>query len=335
MKQQIKYSVTDKNNPKKHYPLMSAKDVISLANNYEDGNNFNGNLSGAIEYLYTFEINVEKSQKLAKGSTIESDKGVDLFEDYDQIPENLQRVLDKHQKAFEDGSYKGLQKALKEVNKLGYTFEYYLDGQAYDLRKIGQKGKTAVWIEENESDKYAKGSTIKGEKYELKSQPAYNQYDKQVGTWYRIYDKKGNLQTLFYRKRLKTDLKYSITDVLDKSLAEKILKDMNNGKHDPNRVIEDGEKYAKGSTIEPKLDFSIQINKDDVTIVPLTFESAEFFANKMMKNKFAVYGKEISVDYYSIGNILEDAEQRGLKFNKPKFEKGGTMKGFNYTIGGL
>ena len=26
--------------------------------------------------------------------------------------------------------------------KVGYTFDYDLDGQAYDLRKIGQKGKS-------------------------------------------------------------------------------------------------------------------------------------------------------------------------------------------------
>ena len=80
-------------------------------------------------------------------------KGVDLFEDYDNIPKNLQRVLEKHEKSFEDGDYKGLQKALKDVNKLGYTFEYYLDGQAYDLRKIGEKGKS-------ENEQYGKGGGV-------------------------------------------------------------------------------------------------------------------------------------------------------------------------------
>ena len=41
-----------------------------------------------------------------------------------------------------------MEKAVKELEKIGYTFEYGLDGQAYDLRKIGQKGK---------SEEYAKG----------------------------------------------------------------------------------------------------------------------------------------------------------------------------------
>lgn len=84
-----------------------------------------------------------------QGLEAKTEIGIDLFEDYENIPENLQKVLDKHQKAFEDGCYKGLLKAFNAVEKIGYTFEYYLDGQAYDLRPIGTKGKTEVWIENN------------------------------------------------------------------------------------------------------------------------------------------------------------------------------------------
>ena len=59
---------------------------------------------------------------------------IDLFEDYENIPANVQKVLDKYEEAFMDGAYDGLLKAHKAVNKWGYTFEYYLDGQAYGLR---------------------------------------------------------------------------------------------------------------------------------------------------------------------------------------------------------
>lgn len=76
------------------------------------------------------------------GNGGDTDEGVDLFEDYDNIPPKVQKVLDKYSEDFEDGNYDGLGKALKELNKIGYTFEFYLDGQAYDLRKIGQKGKS-------------------------------------------------------------------------------------------------------------------------------------------------------------------------------------------------
>jgi hypothetical protein len=83
----------------------------------------------------------------------DTDEGVDLFEDYDDIPENVQKVLDKHSDAFENEDYKGLEKAKKDLEKIGYTFEYGLDGTAYDLRKIGQKGKSG--------EEYAKGGMTK------------------------------------------------------------------------------------------------------------------------------------------------------------------------------
>lgn len=76
-------------------------------------------------------------------------EGVDLFEDYENTPKNVQKILDKYKDAFEDGDYEGLAAALKEMNKIGYTFEYYLDGQAYDLRKIGEKGKAEVALKED------------------------------------------------------------------------------------------------------------------------------------------------------------------------------------------
>ena len=82
----------------------------------------------------------------AEGGETE-DEGVDLFEDYDDIPANVQKILQKYD--FEEGDYRILEKAKKDVEKVGYTFEYSLDGTAYDLRKIGQKGKS--------EDEYAKG----------------------------------------------------------------------------------------------------------------------------------------------------------------------------------
>ena len=78
-------------------------------------------------------------------------EGVDLFEDYENIPENVQQVLDNFADAFEDGDYKALEKANEALLKIGYTFDYGLDGQAYDLRKIGEKGK---------SDEYASGGMM-------------------------------------------------------------------------------------------------------------------------------------------------------------------------------
>lgn len=61
---------------------------------------------------------------------------IDLFIDYENIPPNIQEILDFYEEDFQDGRYDGLSKALKEVEANGYTFEYYLDGEAYGLRPI-------------------------------------------------------------------------------------------------------------------------------------------------------------------------------------------------------
>jgi hypothetical protein len=100
---------------------------------------------------------LNSKKKVADGGMMadggEMEEGVDLFEDYENIPYNVQEILDKYERAFEDGDYTGLGEALKELQEIGYTFEFYLDGGAYDLRKIGQKGKSEVMDE----DYYASG----------------------------------------------------------------------------------------------------------------------------------------------------------------------------------
>jgi hypothetical protein len=73
-------------------------------------------------------------QNRLKNEIEENTKGIDLFEQYELIPPTLQKVLSKHEEAFETGDYSKLEKALKEVEKIGYTFEYGLDGVVYDLK---------------------------------------------------------------------------------------------------------------------------------------------------------------------------------------------------------
>ena len=84
---------------------------------------------------------------------------IDLFEDYENIPANVQKILDKYEEAFMDGAYDGLLKAHKEVNKLGYTFEYYLDGIAYGLRP-NDVPLNKLKGYEDEPDEMAKGGSV-------------------------------------------------------------------------------------------------------------------------------------------------------------------------------
>ena len=64
---------------------------------------------------------------------------LDLFEHYEQIPVNLQSILNKYEDDFNDGNYSGLKLCLKECQKIGFTFEFGLDGVAYLLRPIVNK----------------------------------------------------------------------------------------------------------------------------------------------------------------------------------------------------
>ena len=58
----------------------------------------------------------------------------DLFDDYENLPKNLLDILNKYQDN-DDLNYFIMEKMLKEVNSIGYTFEYYLDCIPYNLQK--------------------------------------------------------------------------------------------------------------------------------------------------------------------------------------------------------
>ena len=64
---------------------------------------------------------------------------VDLFEYPDLIPPDLKTITDKwNQISIELGlTYDNCEEFLKEVEELGYTFDFDLSAQPYDLRPIG------------------------------------------------------------------------------------------------------------------------------------------------------------------------------------------------------
>ena len=86
----------------------------------------------------------------ADGGAMDDDEGVDLFEDYEDQPAEVQAILAKYE--LEDNDYNTLKDLQAELEGIGYTFEFGLDAEPFDLRKIGQKGK---------SEFYAKGGKIR------------------------------------------------------------------------------------------------------------------------------------------------------------------------------
>lgn len=103
--------------------------------------------------------NLEYEKLVRKYRNWEYSKGgrIDLFIDYENIPPKIQEILDFYEEDFQDGRYDGLSKALKEVEANGYTFEYYLDGEAYGLRP---KNVPLNNIKGYEDEEYSKGGGI-------------------------------------------------------------------------------------------------------------------------------------------------------------------------------
>ena len=64
---------------------------------------------------------------------------VDLFEHPELIPPSLRVITDKWNKvSMEEGlTYDKCGEFLKEVEEVGYTFDFYLDAEPYGLRPIG------------------------------------------------------------------------------------------------------------------------------------------------------------------------------------------------------
>jgi hypothetical protein len=91
-------------------------------------------------------IGCKKNKKAANGGAEE----IDLFEQYDLQPAKVRKITNKYAKKYEEegSSYELNKKMLAELNKVGYTFDYGLDGDPFNLRKI-QTGKNKQAKAEN------------------------------------------------------------------------------------------------------------------------------------------------------------------------------------------
>lgn len=61
-----------------------------------------------------------------------------LFEKYELQPAELKAIIEEWEERMIDGmNYNTCEQMLKEVEAIGYTFDYGLDAEPYGLRKIG------------------------------------------------------------------------------------------------------------------------------------------------------------------------------------------------------
>ena len=63
---------------------------------------------------------------------------MDLFINYDKQPKKLAKIVSNYVKKYlcDSATYKDTNAFLKDVNAIGYTFEYGLDNVPYNLKKL-------------------------------------------------------------------------------------------------------------------------------------------------------------------------------------------------------
>lgn len=60
----------------------------------------------------------------------------DYFETLELVPKEVQEILNKL--GFEENDYTLLEDVKKQLENIGWTFEYYLDATPFGLRKLDQ-----------------------------------------------------------------------------------------------------------------------------------------------------------------------------------------------------
>lgn len=197
-----------------------------------------------------------------KGGGVD-DEGIDLFEDYEDIPQNLQNILDKYMQKFDDDfgnmDYNDMADMHDEVYEIGYTFESGLDNQPYDLRPIGTKGKSEV-------EEYRKGGFVDTPEMQKARFAKDNFNPKDAPLIYKVYDENGKVVGKTTRINKLSSFEYDLglnytpkIIAFDKSGNERLLQIGVNSK---------GEQYAGGGGVD--------LNDWDMPVIRTQFEDEEF-----------------------------------------------------------
>lgn len=117
---------------------------------------------------------------------------IDLFEDYENIPSNVQEILNEYE--LEDNSYDVLDELLNRLEAVGYTFSYGLDAEPYGLRPIGVNlNELKGYEDEEDDDKMAKGGGVRKNKSKGGIGKSGTQYGYTLEEWEKMALNKGLL----------------------------------------------------------------------------------------------------------------------------------------------
>jgi hypothetical protein len=153
---------------------------------------------------------------------------IDLFEDYENIPSEVQEILDRYAEQFGEDfgrmDYKDMANMHKEIESFGYTFDSYLDNQPFGLRPIGVELNQLKGYEE-----FAKGGSVN-----------YHKHWEVIGI--TLQGKKFKKHITLGRMSDKEDVKQALRRMSDLNIREVTS-------------IKEIESYAKGGAIrKPKFE---------------------------------------------------------------------------------
>ena len=103
-------------------------------------------------YGEKYESSYITGKEYAKGGEI------DLFENYKILPQHIREIMDFYMDKYDEGTYdyNDSKEFLEKMEKEGYTFEYGLDNEPYNLRKMhsfAEGGEVSLYFNQGSSDK--------------------------------------------------------------------------------------------------------------------------------------------------------------------------------------
>jgi hypothetical protein len=261
--------------------------------------------------MYFDEINAyELYQGLKEGKRYgnggSTEEGVDLLENYDEIPDDVKAILEQYE--MEDADYDTLENLKSELEEIGYTIDYDLGGTPYDLRKIGERGKS----EFAKGGYMANGGNVKGDSLENVREDAKSL---SKNTKQRIYLFK-EVGYDFVDKSLYT--KYTIGDIEDYNYIKGLNRNL--GSMESISVIE---VYENGKLKSSKQELIFQKNELMAKGGMLNYEGkkAKVISKKKDDKGNVMYFVEVE-NYYPNGDTLRTI-LRDSDFDK--MAKGGYM----------
>jgi hypothetical protein len=260
-------------------------------------------------FIETSLIEIHQKQMSKYHNSFAKGGMVDLFEDYEKLPKDARDIYEKYEAKIIEGdyNYKDSKNFLKEMELVGYTFDYGLDNEPYGLRPIGVSLNKLEGFEE-----FAKGGEVKVVTY--------------GGKDFKYGDD-------FYKVKAKTN-----SEAIKKA-KEMFVNDWFEGKEKGKKQVLEMkfkvEEYAKGGSIE------IYTDKDEQT--PIVFDSL-IDARKFVDDNLTKYNyinidrtvdkgfgrhdfHSVSIGKYDSISYIDELfrELKGLS-SKGKYAKGGSLK---------